>query len=371
MDNKYYITLFLYFAVISGAVIFAFLAYKRKYILGKTGRMVLRVEIKKGWMLMSFVLLWGLLAFADCGKDYHTYKDLFDNAKDLHYTIGYHEIEIGFAFVNYYIRSITDSFIIYNIIVSFFFLFLIYETLYKLKNYIHFGWAVLAVSTMSYLQFMNLKRIYIAAAIIFWAMQFLIGKKYVKYFLSVILASLIHTSAAIMFLTPCMQLLLRIKFKRWHLIFFSLLGFFLIYEFRYQIFSIVISSRYEQYGVVETTVGLAQFVYHVPFLFLIIRNNKGKTQLEQISFILILFSFIVSSLGYFISMVGRMYVYFVFGFASTPSLVMSEKKIHFKNVNYQTFICVFFVLYFFMRIMIYCKSSLYLDGIMPYTSVLF
>ena len=234
--NWYYITLFIYFAAIGIAVIASFAAYKTEYVIEKeTGQIRCKGKINKAWMSVSFLVLWGLLALADCGTDYPVYKDLFENAKDLQYTIGYHQIEIGFALINYFLRTITDSFILYNIIISFAFVFLIYRTLYKLKESVHLGWAVLAFASMSYLQFMNLKRIYLAAAIIFWAIPYLTEKKYMKYFICVILASLLHTSAIVMIVIPFIQLVIERRFKRWHLVLLSLMVLIIVYLFRYQI----------------------------------------------------------------------------------------------------------------------------------------
>lgn len=107
------LTIVWYMSTIIIGVLFAFMSYKKR------NKEVYYIDKKV--MYISFIILWQLLAFAKCGTDNKSYKILFDNAKDLQFTLGYHQIELGFGLFNYLFRCITDNYYVYNATLAFIF----------------------------------------------------------------------------------------------------------------------------------------------------------------------------------------------------------------------------------------------------------
>ena len=264
-------TIVLYVVTVFFASVFAFAAHRKNVIVDDKGIQYTITKIKKIPMILSFLALWILLAFSTCGADYDSYNYLFMNSHNWYYITQHHNLEVGFAAFQWFIYLITDNVDIYNSALAFVFLFLIYLTLIKQKNKIHFGWAILVLSTTFYLQFMNLKRIYLAASICFFGLNYLIDKKFLKYLLCVVIALLFHTSATVM-LVPFIVLYFhhrRIRFNRILYVIFAIVSVGLIYIFRHQLVSLVFVDRYKGYGTLEASLGFLQIVYHIPiFIFL-------------------------------------------------------------------------------------------------------
>lgn len=367
------LTVYLYMAVIGITTITAFFAF-RKEMEYADGAVKESVHINKVWFCISFLCAWMLLAFSACGKDYPTYKDLFLKAGDLDYLINYHNLEVGFSVFNHCIRRLTDNAIIYFILVSFLFIFLVYLTLYKMRDHVHFGWGVFAFVTVFYLQEMNLKRIYFAAAIVFLATYYLIQKRYKTCLIFIVLATLIHTSAIVM-MAPLFFFVIKGEqiVEKEILLLMTITGIVLVYVSRYQLLSAVSIARYSNYGVFEGGIGLLQIAYHLPVIYIIFRNNNTHDPMAQryreVGIVYILYSFAIGIMGYFIMLLGRCFVYFIFPFALAPGMCSLEPKEQRLGITYNDFLKIALAAYFILRLIIYLKISAEADGIEVYKSI--
>lgn len=367
-------TICLYICVILSAVIVAFMSYKKGYANADNGETInCQPRISKPGMIITFLILWLLLAFSNCGTDTPMYNDLFLNALNWNYCIGYHQIEVGFAVLNTVIRIFTKSTEVYNAIISFLFLIFTFGSLWRLKNDVHFGWAILAFTTTFYLQFMDLKRIYLAASIVLFALTFLLRKENVKYAFWILIATLIHMSAVLMFVPLLVQEYISKKCKTWKLVAISMALLVFIYIFRNQIFSIVLFDRYSNYGVVDGSFGVMQLIYHLPIFWLIAKYGDLKQNyFHKLCLVLTCMSFVLSSIGYFVVIISRVFVFFELAFMGAASITNTHqigKKRSFGVIKTRDIVNAVVFLYFGFRLYMYCNEYLFLDGIMPYVSI--
>ncbi len=370
-------TIIIYVMTILFATVTAFCSYRKSVYSfdSNTPQLVRGAKINRFGFVVTFLILWQLLACSACGKDYETYNMLFQNAFNWDYIVEYHDLEVGFACLNFFIRIFTDNVDIYNGILAFIFLFLIFSTLFKLKDRVHFGWAVLAFACIFFLQFMNLKRIYLAAAICFYGIPYILKNQKFRAILTVLIAMSIHASAVVMLIPLLIYWAVSKKFKWWQLALGTVVGILVVYVFRYQIIAISFSSRYDgKYGIEETGFGLAQIVYHIPIIWLLVKNRWQQKEVStRLGLVYILCSAAVSTMGYFIVAIGRMFTYFMFPFMMAPSLVLTERRLRNNPERWVLhkgdLVYLIAFIYFVFRLYMYCSTMLFTDGLMPYVNI--
>lgn len=368
-------TIILYCSVVIFSSMFAALACRNTYRSGISCRKN-RLHIDRVMYSLSFLLCWGLIAFSKCGKDYFVYRNMFLDATSMSNVILRYGIESGYAFINYIIRMVTSNAEVFFAILAFFFVFPVYHTLYKMRAFVNPAWGVFVFTTVFFFQAMNLRRIYLAAALMFWATSFLIDKQYSRYILLLIACVFIHTSAIIMVAPLIYDLFVGKKISKYTLIILSAVFIIAVYYFKDMFFSFAITDRYANYGVQSGGIGLLQIVYHIPLVYVLMKH-KSESEMEiryrNIGFIYILMSFAVGIFGYFVTMIGRAFVYFIFPFVLAPSYyskqyIGHENSRHLVLTSRKVWKLVFLV-YFIMRLMLYFSEYLFLDGIMPYQDI--
>ena len=367
-------TIVLYVVTILAGTITAFFSYKPRYPQISEDGTYQNAKIDKTWMMVSFVILWQLLAFSTCGKDTPSYNSIFEASYHLRSALQNSSVEPLFYIFSFLIRIITDNPSVYNAVLALVFLSLIYRTLYKLKNRLHFGWAILAFSTIFYLQYLNLKRIYIASAICFFGIPYLLDGKKFKYAVCVCVAFFVHRTSIIMLFPLVVDFFRTRKLTRFQIVLLALALFSAAVALRNQIFSLFAVGRYGHYTLYEGGFGMAQIIFHVPVLWLISKRKNKKDKILDWAFIFCIVSFCVCSLGYIIVVLGRLFVYFIFPFvavAAAPaeynyhiSFRFGKKRI---STNKLLQVCIF--MYFGFRLYMYLLQFPFVDGIMPYTNI--
>lgn len=358
-------TVILYTFTIIFSIVTAKLACKSKKDIANG---TVSTQINFLYMAISFAALWLLLSFSVSGNDYKTYAMLFDNAKNFDFIIGYHEIELGFAYFNYIISCITINSNIYFFVLNFIFVFLVYFTLYKLRDRLDFISGIVVFTTTFYFQAMCLKRIYLAAAVVFFSIQYLIKKEYFKYVLMVIIATLFHRSAIIMLVPLVLDILVGLRIPKKML--FSLVLFFIgvCYFFRFDIASVIYVHRYVQYETMDGHLGIMQFFFHLPLLLVFkwkysnYDDYISKRYLD-IGILLSIISFSLGILSYYFEMIGRAFVYFMFPYVLALSICKKSRcsKSLFK-INRNKFFLIMMYLFFIIRLAIYYKEGMVNDG---------
>lgn len=359
-------TVLLYIACIVLANVFCFFSYKKKND---------ELGIYIGPYMASFTCCWALLALATCGADYPVYKNMFLQSYNINIVLKGYGIEPGFALFNYIIRIFTDNVNVYFGIFSFLFVFFIYKGIYNYKNIIPPRWSVFIFTTVLFLQQINLKRIYLVAAIIFWGTQFLVDKKYMKYLAVIIVCTSIHYSSILMLFALLYDIMINKRISKRGFFVISIIGIVFIYTFRNTIFSFILSQRYTNYGVQQGRIGILQIAYHVPIL---ISLSKGKVDSynqrhRDVAFIYAMFSLIIGMTGYFVVMIGRAFVYFYYALAMAPALSCkrneSEKPSRWFILDSKKFWGITYVVYFCIRLILYMNTYLFFDQIMPYQDI--
>lgn len=343
--SKYYNTIILYFGVIVLSTLLAKLSYIKK-----NGKYIFNRYL----FWASFLILLIFLGFSKIGTDYDSYNYIFEKS----ITTSYWKrtrIEKGYLLFNAIIRFFTNNFYVFHFIWAFCMLYLIYSTIYKYKEYINPCWAILAYTTIFMFQSMNLIRMYLAIAIIFWGIRFIINNKPFKYFLVILMAFLIHRSAIIMTIPFVFWICFKNKGKYFFKAILIFLVFFGIIIFRKYIFNGNF-LKYEYTYREEASIGSIWIIYYFPIYYLFMIYKK-KHLASQDLFLNILFLFLCSAtclwiLSYFVDAIGRANYYFTYVFMVMPSYILDKIEISSqkKNINSNGYIKKFNLMKFLMII---------------------
>ena len=194
----------------------------------------------------SFILLFIISAFrGDFTTDYKNYTGLFDlynrySFKDLLYA-GFQN-EIGYIYLNKIIGIFTDDALYFFMITTFVILFSFFH--HFKKHSVNIWLSILMFATVeSYYASFNITRHIFAVAIIFVGSKFLYERKFFKWVLVVVLATLFHKTSIIMILFYFI-LNFRIKLKNWSMI---VIGSAIVIFFFDNIVNIAQQYFYEQY----------------------------------------------------------------------------------------------------------------------------
>lgn len=369
---KYSDTIFFYFIIICTASISATLSYRYKN--GK-------YYYNKLWLIISFGILLCFLGFASVGTDYFQYSNIFDKSLQVSYWKTT-RIEKGFLLFNSIIRIFTSNFEVFHFLWALVILLLIYSTIIKFRRIISPGWAILAYSSVFMFQSLDLMRMYLAIAIAFWGVRYIINKKYYAYAVVIVVASLIHKTA----------LCLIIPFVIWRMFskneyylsktIVSFGVFIVVYFIRGFLFDgTFLGYSYKSHDSGE--IGVIWIAYHLPILAIFIYYRFIKKKYINDDFVSIMFIFLCSSavmwcLSYFIEGIGRATFYFTYPFIILPQYLINQhsrqitlgsKMVKHKNKRLGTkFISIAFIIYYIFRayMMIGYLES---DGLQIYRSI--
>jgi len=151
---------------------------------------------KKAYTLMLFsVIAWFI--FHDgfrwgIATDWEVYRTYFEECLD--YEISF---ELGYVWANQLIRSVTDNYSVFLILHAVTIYLLISRTIIKYSPYPFFSFFLLYCTMLSYL---GMNRQYIAVAICFFSIKFILDRNFWKFLLCIILAVFFHSSALLFIL---------------------------------------------------------------------------------------------------------------------------------------------------------------------------
>ena len=191
----------LYFLIIAYIYLASILLYKRKliYQIRKPDR-----DACYMFFTMGFLLLLNCLRSLYTGNDTISYYKLFR-----YYSTGYTMeqyssagfdwmdvyVDIGWRYINVLFSKISDS---YQLFISVIAIFLyLFTTRYIKKNSPNIAISVLLFFLLLYHQYLNVLRQAVAIVIILMSFELLKNKKYIKYSVCILIASLFHKFAAV------------------------------------------------------------------------------------------------------------------------------------------------------------------------------
>ena len=309
-------TVIVYVTVILLATFFAFIYQKKKH-----------KKKAKGYLVLAFLPIWIMLAFSNCGTDYPAYEEFFLNSLNPEYWIA-GEMERGFLLFFAIVRFFTDSFEIFHIIWATVMLLLIYKTFVYYKNFIHTGYAMFAFASVYCIQSMNIMRIFFAAAMVFYATRYLLNKQYFKYTVAIVITSFIHISSIVMLLPLVFLMMFPSPKKYLFKTFVFVVAIFAVFAARSFIFGGNLMGY--TYGLnAGGSLGVANIIYHIPLIIFFVVANKSDVfskEANKVFFVLMMTSFAVGFLSYYIDLIGRMYVYFESVYVLFPAYYLNSWK---------------------------------------------
>ena len=272
---------------------------------------------------------------------------LYDSAKtmsfmDYYKTFhkGYYAIEILYLIISYGISNITYSYHGLLFFISIFNNFLIYDGLKKLKAHfnIEVWFAMFIFYFLYYGQTLNIVRQSLAVAIVFWGIHLIFEKKPLKFFLCVLMASLIHVSAVLgVTLYILYSLLYNKKYRKQKVFIIALIMFFLVFQYQnmfviLRYLNILPSKFYSLYSISSISVSPYAILTKGPIvIFFGWRFAKTYKDMEILDldkwylFLLLVIDFLVSQLAGANADLVRLSLYFAYAKIILFSSVSSKK----------------------------------------------
>ena len=328
------------------------------------------------WLFISFVITLLFLGLSKSGTDYSSYARLYEHCFDWNYEHT-RRIERGFLLFNILIRSFGDGFETFRFIWAFTVLALIYGTIAEYKEILKPGWCILGFDVLFILQSMNLMRMYLAVAIVFWGIRFLIGNaRWKYYFLTLLCAFFIHRSSICMILPLIIWKCLGNPKSIYLKTICTLAGFgFFLFIVRFLSgqtvlgYTLILSN--------EIRIGLLQILNLAPIFIIAFYFRKGRMLYVDDKQFYMMYSFflalvLISFISYIIPAAGRMTSYFVIPTIVLPQYVLTNSNLISYNMRlyinrYKTIrflLIAYYCFRFFMSL-----QYLSLDGVEVYMNI--
>ena len=359
-------TVWIYVGSVIAAFIFASIYNQRKFVIGRS---------KEIWLCFSFLSLWVVLAFSTCGADYAAYERIFNSSLDPSYW-AVARVEKGYILFCAIFKAIGINYKVFHMIWAFVFLLLIYMAFSYYKDHIDVGIAVLAFGGLYCFQSMNLMRLYLAMAFTVVCYKNYMEDKKARYLIDLIIALFIHRSSICLMIPLAFSIIFPSRRSVLVKVISSGLVIGAFYMFRGYIFS-TMSLFDNAYALTESTsFGIANIIYHIPLAIMLVyayKKQKYESDAFQKYFIMFLCSFIIGTVSYFVSMLGRMFVYFAPLYMLFPAYVVSrenesETKRFVLKVDSISLIKIMYIAFILFRAFM-MTEFFYTDQIMPYTSI--
>lgn len=312
------------------AVVFAHLSQKTKVPVADAGDSVIAYKYKKfsnGLFFISFLLLAVPCFLCGTGTDMKIYVRLYDNC-------GFGELtdsifEVGYVLLNILLKALFEDAYVGLGLIKVLSIFLVYRSLYLLKDRLALGISVLSYVVLLYIFNFHLLRMMLALGMVFLGLSHELLGGHKKAVAWLVFAVFFHYTAAIVLLAYVMYKGMRNKITVAKLV-ILLLILALVYSFIMPILEMLISSceLFKKYAVyirgANEDLGIVQLVLFIPIVFILkITYDRGsKDRFYVLSTVFGIMLFFAGSLGYMIPVVSRMaYYFFWFAmvyFAATP-----------------------------------------------------
>lgn len=271
-------------------------------------------------LLFSFVFLFAGMRSSDIGTDTNNYAYIIDNLKNYNISV----LEPLFYIL---LKSIDKIFygelryVVLFCFFSFFTWFAFFKSIVANKISVGLFFIVGFSQTNLFFDQFNTIRQLLSMSIVFFALPLIFNKKYTKYYIYIIFASLFHYSALIALLFPLLYF-----FKNYWktVVIVSAFLLYFLYEFIFKFF-ILINERYDSYkeeALVVNFIGNGALIFNLLILILVF-SFKKKVSLKfsnQYDFFLILVTigFVFQLLISYLNVGGlaaiRSTYYFLFGY---------------------------------------------------------
>lgn len=327
-----------------------------------------RGSIQSLWVVAAATVLSFILGFRGelVGADTIGYVESFNRALE---TDAWADStsEPGYHLLVMLLRAILPNSTAFLTFISTLTVFFVFNTLWKYREHTNLLIAFSFYVGLYYFQALNLLRIYLAAAFVLWNYHYLIEKKYRKFFLIVVLTSMLHYSTVVMLL-PLAYLWLHQKSPLLALGFIACLMIVSI-PLISQFANYIAIARYAEYGESNESsgkVGVMLFFEYLPCFFMVwyALRHKIKGQWRDILISLTVTGFFIRTIAYFITIAGRLGIHFMGLYILIIPYFVNHLKVHHKTAY--ILLMPFFVGYLLIRMHFYFIGYLAVDQIMPY-----
>ncbi|WP_373425853.1 EpsG family protein [Paenibacillus endoradicis] len=155
------------------------------------------------YLLLTFLPLFIVAGFRfEVGVDYKNYVATYIKINNSLRDVSIFELrsmldmEIGYLLLNRLVDFLFGNLQYVFVISSFITLILVLVTIYRYSSNVYLS--VLFFTLGAYISSFNIQRQYIAIAIIFFSIKYVIERKLIRYIFSVLIASMFHTSAVLL-----------------------------------------------------------------------------------------------------------------------------------------------------------------------------
>lgn len=363
-------TIWFYMTVIGVVYLLAALSQSKIVLARKGERYVPGARSRLGvtMLVLSFIVMWVILAFRDVGTDLEMYRRIFERPFDFLYVET--QFEPGYMLLNKALNMILPDAYWGIAVISAMSLFFQYKAIEDNFDRINVGLAVLALGCMYYLQSFNLIRICLASNILMWGSRFIFRGEYKKYLILNFLTIFIHFSSTIVFY-PFLLYYLWGK-RKWMFWIVTLISVIVAYKSLAILSMIPVFGRYMYYlenGAMKNSIGLMQYAINLPLFLLYFYSYKriGKTRYVEMLFAYTVAALVIGIMSYKVLMLGRSLVYFNVVYVLCVPYVIFQLRRQSRRVGRLLYIG--YAVYLFARLYIYLTEYLYLDGIMPYRMI--
>ncbi len=344
------------------AVFFAFFSQKGKVVSTDVGYKVTAYkyeEFSNVYFVISFLLLALPCFFCGEGKDMFVYVQLYNSwsfadLKDFSF-------EPGYILLNLFLRFFFKNAYFALGIIKVLSIFLVYMSLYLLRDRLNVGFSVLSYVILLYIFNFHLLRMSLALGVIFIAMTCeLIGKSK-RALLGMAVAFFFHYTSLIVLLAYCIYKLFGKKITFAKISFLAavlvLLYINIVPLLNYLVPIIKLFNKYETYlDSANSYVGIVQFLLFIPIAYILVMLYKNGSQdkfyiLNTIFGIMLFFS---GSLGYLLPVISRTVYYFFYCVMtlSASTQLVNDKYVFVAGKLRINSVTVFSILYLLMQTVI-------------------
>jgi len=295
------------------------------------------VRVRKLWYLIACFLLWFFSFFNCVGNDYPMYLSIYEEstfeliARNIF-------VEPGFRMLCVLIKLIVSDARIGIGLIKTITLLLIFITIYKFRDRIHIGLALLAYVSIFYFESYSLIRSNLAAAMVLFSIALIIEKKNIFALTIMILSMTIHYSAAISLVFYFIFIGLRKINVRKLVIIMLTAALFMVFlsdtVLRYLSYNVSYFAKYRNYIATGSSFGIMQIIYYIPiFITIFYTYSNQKTTTQHCSIILVFMGLAIALIGYRSGMVSRMNVYFLYNYVILIPYFVFQVKLRYWTRN--------------------------------------
>lgn len=368
-SNQHGGTMWLYVAIVLFAVVFAAFAQPKKY-LGTS-------HINITWYVISFLIMWFFLAFADNGTDIAWYQDFFHNRK--HFSdCEAGPVELGYQYYCALIHFSTNDANLFVVITRTISISLVYLSIYLLRDRSVLWMAVLGFACVIYFQMFSALRNSLGYSIAIFSYVLCTRNKMVLSLLGCMLGYSMHRST-IFFIVPVVVYFTFVKssyitFRRYVLPILIISGFFMLLYSKNIIDYFLLSDdalmgKYGGYTEGKGTQGIMVYFIYLPIAFVLYvfkSEWKKKTDFFVLNLVFVISGFFIHILSYDIGQISRAVPFFTMPFLFYIGYYYRSLWVNSRISLFSNGFTFLLVAYWSIRFMFFISGLFFTNGLANY-----